>query len=106
MAFLEEFGEFAVHDLTWEKFVGQDDYGQPTYQAPVVLKARTDIRGIRYESARGHNLEARGESYFPPVGATARDRITIHTGEVVQVVSIWTIDDENGVPHTTELIFG
>ena len=106
MTIVDEFGPELVHDLTWEKFLSEDDFGTPTYAAPVLLKARTDIRGIRYESARGHNLEARGESYFPPVGATSRDRFTIHTGDIVQVISIWTIDDDKGVPHTTELIFG
>ena len=48
----------------------------------------------------------RGASYFAPVSAGSRDRFTIHTGNVVQNISVWTIDDDVGVPYATELIFG
>ena len=106
MTIVDDFGPELVHDLTREPFVGEDGYGQPTYGAPQALKARTDMQGFLYNTSRGVEVEGRGASYFAPVGAGSRDRFTVHTGDVVQNLRVWTIDDDKGVPYATELLFG
>ena len=101
-----------VHDLAWEKFIGEDDYGQPTYQAPQALKARTDFTRKNRLNAQGQLFESAGESWMPPVPARVEDRFTIlhafftPAGEVVQNLDVSPIDDEHGVPYATRLIFG
>ena len=111
MTIVDDFGAELVHDVAWEKLTGQDDYGQPTYQAPQVLKGRTDFTRKNRLNAQGQLFESAGESWLPPVPARVEDRFRIfHTffpaGEVVQNLDVSPIDDEFGVPYATRLIFG
>lgn len=106
MTILDDFGAELVHDLTWEPYVSEDEYGAPTYGAAQVLKARTDFTRRNRINARGQLFESTGESYFAPVGARIEDRFTIHTGDVVQNIDVSGVDDDLGVPYCTRLIFG
>ena len=57
MTIVDDFASELVHDLGWEKFIGEDDYGQATYQAPQVLKARTDFTRKNRLNAQGQLFE-------------------------------------------------
>lgn len=106
MTIVDEFGDELVHDLTWEPFVSADPYGNPTYGAAQVLKARTDFTRRNRINARGQLFESTGESYFYAPTARISDRFTIHTGDVVQNLDVSTTDYFDGTPYFTRLIFG
>ena len=70
MTILDDFGAELVHTITWEPFVSEDEYGNPTYGARA---ARPRPGHPQFPSMRvpAGTRSRRGASYFAPVGAVA-----------------------------------
>lgn len=107
MAILDDFADMLPHDITWRKRTGQDAYGKPTYAAAVAFKARVDYRRRNFMNPSGQMVETRGEVIVggtPPIEPV--DEVTIPGGDIPQIMDAYVVDDIEGVPYYTHVIFG
>lgn len=101
---LTDFADCMPTDISIASFVSQDKYGERTFGAPAITKARLQYREERIAIASGEEVVARGRVYLAALtGVQPEDMVTLPDGETPEILSVRRVNDEAGPHH--EVIF-
>jgi hypothetical protein len=107
MPILDDFADMLPHQVIWERRLGADEYGTPTFDLPLTFSARVDYKLANFISVTGQLMAIRGTVI---VGGTPtirpEDRVTLHDGSQPPILDAAVVDDFEGVPYYTSVTFG
>ncbi len=100
--------QWLQESVTWEQFVGNDTYGQPTYAAGVVLACFVDGGDRVIRNAAGDTIIAKASIMFDATtqteGFTVEDYFTLPGGAKYRPLTVNTLYDEKGRVWSVEVL--
>ena len=105
MAFEDEFLDVMVDTVTWEKFLGIDEYSNKTYAAPVTIQCRVSPKPVQVLDTNGNEVVSKASIFTAgdfEIGA--QDRITQSNGKSDPVIRAGRPPDKDGAHHVEVII--
>ena len=100
MAFEAEFLDVMVDTITWEKFLGVDEYSNRTYAAPVTIQCRISPKAVQVLDPNGDEVVSKASIYTAgDYNIGPQDRITQPDGTVDPVIRVGRPPDKDGAHH-------
>jgi hypothetical protein len=94
--------------VTYEPWLGQDDYGNEEFGPVVSMNAIVDNSMRDRPSSTGQLVVSRAKVTFPrPISVDTRDRIILPdgtTGPIIDVMGV--VDRATGKPYATDVLLG
>lgn len=105
MAFEDEFLDVMVDEVVWEKFLGIDEYSNPTYAAPVTIRCRVSPKSMQVLDANGNEVLSKANIYMAPgYDIKAQDKFTLPTGDTDPVIQVGRPPDGDGEHHVKVVV--
>ena len=105
MAFEDEFLDVMVDEVVWEKFLGIDEYSNPTYASPVTLQCRVSPRAVQVLDANGNEVVSKANIWTAGnVAIGPQDKMTQSDGSTDPVITVGRPPDGDGAHHVKVVI--
>lgn len=105
MSFAQDFAELLPDTVVVAPFTGRDDYGAPTFGAPVTVKGRLVFRNTMVRRADGAQVVSGSFVRLPPIAGFTAEGQCIVNGQERPVASIQRAPDETGVDYYLLVMF-
>lgn len=90
------------HTITLRPWAGQNEFGEPTFGAPVTIQARVEQAVRLVRAVDGQERVSMVTIYLAsPTTIDPRSQITLPDGSAPPIMAITAIPDENGAYVTT-----
>lgn len=106
MAFLEDFGDLLNDTVVYRPVTGRDEFGKPTFGAPVSYQTRV-VESIRRVTSRitGDDAISGTQIWIEPISnLNIDDEFTLPDGRKPSLITWSVFPDDNG-PHHCKLYF-
>lgn len=103
--FEDDFLETMVDEIIWQKKVGYDSDGRPTFGAPTTLQCRISPKVRHILDVHGTDVVSHATiypAYSPAIGV--EDKITLPSGVTPLILRVERPPDRDGAHHTEVMV--